>query len=142
MFEIEQSAGLWSLFASAFISSTLLPGGSEALLLYLAAQAEYNPYSLWMVASLGNTLGGMTSYGLGWWVAKRFPDKALDEKKHQQALGRIRRYGSSVLLFSWLPIIGDPLCFVAGWLKLGVIASAIFIAIGKALRYAVLLMVW
>ena len=139
MFELNASAGLWSLFASAFISSTLLPGGSEALLLYLASQTGHSSLVLLLVATLGNTLGGLTTYGLGWWVAKRFPGKVLDEKKHQRALQRTRRYGSPVLLLSWLPVIGDPLCFVAGWLKINLFKAFLFIAIGKAGRYAALL---
>lgn len=140
MFELDESAGLWSLFISAFISSTLLPGGSEVLLLYLASQTEQSISALWFVASLGNTLGGITSLLLGWWLSRRFPDKSLDEEKHQKALGQIRRFGSLILLLSWMPIIGDPLCFVAGWLKIPWFWAILFIAVGKALRYAALLL--
>ena len=139
-FEISESASLWTLFFSAFISSTLLPGGSEVMLVYLASQENANLIALWTVASLGNTLGGMVTFWLGWWLARRFPDKALNEKKHQVALSRIRHYGFPVLLLSWLPVVGDPLCFVAGWLKLSWIYSSLFIAIGKAARYGFILL--
>ncbi len=139
MLDLDESAGLWSLFLSAFISSTLLPGGSEALLLYLATQTGQNTFSLWLVASLGNTLGGITTLALGWWLAKRYPGKAPGKKKHQAALVKARRYGSPILLFSWVPVIGDPLCFAAGWLKLPLFSAIIFIFLGKAVRYAVLL---
>lgn len=139
MFEISESTGLWSLFFSAFISSTLLPGGSEVLLLYLASQADPNLLALWSVASLGNTLGGVTSLLMGWWIAVRFPAKTLNEDKHQKALGHLRRFGSPALLLSWLPVIGDPLCFVAGWLKLPVLWAILFIGLGKAARYGVML---
>lgn len=135
-----EDSSLISLFFSAFISSTLLPGGSELLLVYLATQTETNVLALWLVASLGNTLGGLTSWLLGYWLIKRFPKRGLDEKKHGQALSHIRRWGSFSLLFSWLPIIGDPLCFVAGWLKLSFLWSCIFIAIGKGARYGVILL--
>lgn len=135
-----EDSSLISLFFSAFISSTLLPGGSELLLIYLATQTEINVLALWFVASLGNTLGGLTSWALGYLLVKRFPNRGLDEKKHSQALAYLRRWGSLSLLFSWLPIIGDPLCFVAGWLKLSFIWSCTFIAVGKCLRYGLILL--
>ena len=132
---------LAGLFLSAFISSTLFPGGSEVVLLYLASQNTDPIWQLWLVATIGNTLGGLTSWGLGWWVAKKFPKRALDENKHKRALHHTRRWGSGALLFSWVPIIGDPLCFVAGWLRLSFVASCIFIALGKGARYAVVLLI-
>jgi len=131
---------LIGLFASALISSTLLPGGSEVALLYLATQTNENLWILWLVATSGNALGGISTWGLGWWIARKFPAKALDENKHKRALGQIRRWGSAGLLLSWLPVIGDPLCFVAGWLRLSFIYSVLFITIGKAGRYGLLLL--
>lgn len=133
---------LFSLFLSAFVSSTLLPGGSEVLLVYLATQSTENLWWLWAVASTGNTLGGVVSWLMGYWLIKRFPQRGLDEEKHQRGLSWLRRWGSVSLLLSWVPIIGDPLCFAAGWLKLSFIWSLVFIAIGKALRYAFLLWVF
>ncbi len=135
-----ESYTLLSLFISAFISSTLLPGGSEVLLLYLATQTNENMLALWLVASAGNTLGGLTSWGLGYWLVVRFPNRGLDEQKHHRALSYLRRWGSASLLLSWLPIIGDPLCFVAGWLKLSFVWSGLFIAVGKGLRYGFVLL--
>ena len=134
---------LIGLFVSALISSTLLPGGSEVVLLYLATQTAENHWVLWFVSTLGNSIGGIMTWVLGWWLVRRFPDKSLDtysnKSKHQRALGQIRRWGSVSLLFSWVPIIGDPLCFVAGWLKLSFFYSVVFIVTGKAARYALLL---
>jgi len=127
------------LFVSAIISSTLLPGGSEIVLMYLATQTEENHLLLWSVASVGNTLGGISSWVLGWWVATKFPKRALSEIKHERALGHIRKWGAGSLIFSWLPVIGDPLCFVAGWLKISIAYSILFIALGKSIRYAILL---
>ena len=132
---------LAGLFLSAFVSSTLLPGGSEIVLAYLATQTDEPKLTLWLLATAGNTLGGMTSWLLGWWLVNKFPQRGLNEHKHQRALVSIRRWGSAALLFSWVPIIGDPLCFVAGWLKLPLIASLMFIALGKGLRYAAILAV-
>jgi membrane protein YqaA with SNARE-associated domain len=132
-------ASLWSLFASAFLASTLLPGGSEAVLVYFASDAVYSPLTLLLVAALGNTLGGMTSWGIGWLIARKYPARGLVKPAQQQAVGRIQRWGSPLLLLSWLPLIGDPLCVAAGWLRIHWLASLLFIGVGKTARYAVLL---
>ena len=136
---MEQSE-LWLLFSSAFISSTLLPGGSEALLLYYASEGVHDKTTLGLVATVGNALGGMTSWAIGRVIIWRFPARRLQEEKHQRALERIERWGSPLLLFSWLPVIGDPLCVAAGWLKVNVFKALVFITLGKAGRYAFLLL--
>lgn len=130
----------WLLFASAFISSTLLPGGSEALLLFYANEGSQSVWSLWLVATLGNTLGGMSTWLIGRIIIWRFPARRLEDDKHQKALSRVGRWGSPVLLLSWLPFIGDPLCLVAGWLKINVFKALFFIFLGKGLRYGFLVM--
>ena len=132
-------ASLWSLFGSAFISSTLFPGGSEAVLVYLASDTTYTPLTLLSVAAVGNTLGGMTSWGLGWLIAVKYPARGLVKPGQRQAVNRIQRWGSPLLLLSWLPVIGDPLCVAAGWLRLHWLSSLVFIGVGKTARYAVLL---
>ena len=129
---------LWELFISALISSTLLPGGSEALLIYQTANQIAPPAVLLLVATTGNSLGGMLSWGMGRWLVWCFPARQL-EQKHQTAITRLQHWGSPVLLFSWLPIIGDPLCLAAGWLKMHWLASLLFIITGKALRYYTLI---
>ena len=134
-------ASLWSLFASAFLAATLLPGGSEAVLAYLAADSRYTPLTLLLVAAVGNTLGGMTSWALGRLVAFKYPVRGLVKPAHQQAVARLQRWGSPVLLLSWLPLIGDPLCVAAGWLRLHWLLSLVFICVGKTARYAVILYV-
>lgn len=128
---------LWFLFLSAFISSTLFPGGSEAILAYLASDLEYPLYTLVVVATLGNTLGAMTSWGIGWLISIRYSADRLSKVSHQKAVERIQKYGSPVLLLSWLPVIGDPLCVAAGWLRIHWLSSLLFIAVGKLLRYVV-----
>lgn len=131
---------LWSLFASAFISSTLFPGGSEVVLGMLAAEHHYDPWLLLAIASLGNTLGALTTWLLGYWLARRLPlEERLDAKK-QRALRWLRHWGSPTLLLSWLPVVGDPLCFAAGFLRLPFLASLTFIALGKAARYGAILL--
>jgi membrane protein YqaA with SNARE-associated domain len=133
---------LWSLFVSAFLSSTLLlPGGSEAVLAYLATDEQHLPLTLLLVATLGNTLGGMTSWGIGRLIAIKYPARGLVKPAHLKAIARLQRWGSPLLLFSWLPVIGDPLCVAAGWLRLRWWLSLLFIGAGKAARYAVILYV-
>lgn len=128
-------AGLGGLFASAFLSATLLPGGSEAVLAYLAGDRDYSALTLLAVASTGNTLGGMSS----WVIGRLLPAGRLQRPELHPAVDRIRRYGSPVLLLSWVPIIGDPLCVAAGWLRVSWHRALLFIAVGKAARYAVVL---
>lgn len=130
-------AGLGGLFASAFLSATLLPGGSEAVLAYLAGSEHYDPLTLLAVAAAGNTLGGMSS----WVIGRILPAGRLQRPELHPAVHRIRRYGSPVLLFSWLPVLGDPLCVAAGWLRIAWYRALVFMALGKTARYAVVLMV-
>ena len=132
-------ASLWSLFASAFLASTLLPGGSEVVLAYLASNETHSPLMLLQVAAVGNTLGGMTSWGIGRLIAYKYPARGLVKPAHQQAVDRIQRWGSPLLLLSWLPVIGDPLCVAAGWLRVHWLLSLVFIGVGKTARYAVIL---
>lgn len=118
---------LSTLFLSSFLAATLLPGGSEAVLFGVL---KNNPQLFWPalgVATLGNTLGGMTSYWLG---------RVLPEKKHPgRALAWVHRYGSPAPLLAWAPLIGDALCVAAGWLRLNAWAVLLFMATGKFVRY-------
>ncbi len=132
--------GLWGLFASAFISSTIAPGGSEAVLAYMVAKGLYSIQALLIVATVGNTLGALTTWGLGMMAAKKFPLATLLPPKKQQALAIVKKQGLWVLFFSWLPIIGDVLCFAGGWLKLPFITACLIILLGKFTRYAMI--VW
>ncbi|ODB84153.1 hypothetical protein A3195_08770 [Candidatus Thiodiazotropha endoloripes] len=132
-------SSILTLFGSSFLASTLLPGGSEALLIWYLQQDVHPPQLLWLTATLGNTLGGLSSWLIGWWLAKRFPEKGLKDQHQRQALERIGRYGSPVLLFSWLPIVGDPLCLAAGWAGVRFSLATVLIGSGKGLRYAVVI---
>ncbi|MDD2758771.1 MAG: DedA family protein [Methylomonas sp.] len=129
------SLGLPGLFISAFISSTVAPGGSEAILAYLVNSHQYSAAYLVAVATLGNGLGAMTTWWLGLWAAKKYPAETLLSGKHQKALGAVRQWGCWALLFSWLPVVGDGLCFAGGWLRLSILTSISAIFFGKALRY-------
>lgn len=130
------SSGIWGLFLSAFISSTLAPGGSEAVLAYLVSQGEIPARVLLFTATLGNTLGALTTWLLGLWAARRYPLDNLQNEKRQKAVASVRRYGLPILLLSWLPIVGDGFCFAAGWLRMSFLASLAAIAVGKLARYA------
>lgn len=126
---------LWGLFVSAFISSTIAPGGSEAVLAYMVAEQLQPVLMLVLVATLGNTLGALTTWWLGSLAAKKFPAEHLLDKKKQKALRWVQHWGYWSLLFSWLPIVGDALCFAGGWLKLPLLISTVLICIGKFFRY-------
>jgi membrane protein YqaA with SNARE-associated domain len=132
----EISSGVWGLFFSAFISSTIAPGGSEAVLAYMVSGGSYNVQFLVFVAAIANTLGAMTTWGLGALAAKKFPVESLLPEKKQNALDIVKKRGLWVLLFSWLPVIGDALCFAGGWLKLPMLPACLVILSGKFGRYA------
>ena len=127
----------WTLFFSALISSTLFPGGSEALLLYKLNEGG-NAMMLVIVATVGNVLGSLITYGMGRLGNEAVHKKWLrmDEAKVARAETRFAKYGNPSLLLAWLPIIGDPLCLVAGLLRSHVGVFLLLVTIGKAARYA------
>ncbi|MFZ9263988.1 MAG: YqaA family protein [Polynucleobacter sp.] len=125
--------GLPAVFTVSFVSATLLPMGSEPVLFgYL----KLNPDMFWvaiLVATTGNTLGGMLDWLMGFGASKAH-EKLLGPKEHK-LLKWFEKLGPPALLLSWLPIVGDPLCAVAGWLRLPWLQCLIYMAIGKFLRY-------
>ncbi|NAX47560.1 DedA family protein [Photobacterium halotolerans] len=130
---------LWGLFFTGLLSATLLPGGSEAgLLAALSAQSQ----PVWLlvtVVTAGNTVGGMVSFYLG----RCIPDKTSEENQsHTKAVAWIKKYGYWSLLLSWVPVVGDPLCLAAGWLRMRAGLCALFILIGKAVRYVILVLLF
>jgi membrane protein YqaA with SNARE-associated domain len=130
--------GLWELFLSAFISSTIAPGGSEAVLAYMASTGDYRIENLLLVATVGNTLGAMSTWGLGMLAAKKFPVAALLSADKQKALDVVKARGLWTLFFSWLPVVGDALCFAGGWLKLPLFSAFLIIMFGKFCRYLII----
>jgi membrane protein YqaA with SNARE-associated domain len=136
---MSEATGLWGLFFSSFLAATLLPGGSEALLLWLQHQQTYHWPALLLTATLGNTLGGLSSWGIGRWLRHYYPNAGLSKPRQQQALGWLEKHGSPLLLISWVPIVGDPLCVAAGWVRTPLLISGFFIALGKGIRYGILL---
>lgn len=125
----------WELLLASFISSTLLPGGSELLLAWLVTESPADLYPLVMTAIVGNLSGSMLSFSMGWLIALKYPLTLLDKPKYQRARRWIDRYGAVTLLLAWLPVVGDPLCLIAGWLRLNPLSSFLYILIGKSIRY-------
>ena len=125
---MSESASLWTLFVSSFLAATLLPGGSEVVLFGVLKLHPAQFWSAVAVATLGNTLGGLSSYLIG---------RIIPQRQRMRGLATVQRYGMPVLLLSWVPIIGDPLCVAAGWLRLNPWWSAFYIAAGKFLRYCI-----
>lgn len=137
-----QTHALWLMFASAFLSATVLPGNSEIIFIVLAIPKlalgtwlSTDIFLLLFMATLGNGLGSLTTYGIGWWLPQFRP------KNHRTlwVMKQLQRYGSLTLLLSWLPIVGDLFCALAGWLRLNFIVSCFFIFLGKLVRYVALL---
>jgi len=126
---LSHDGGLVGLFISSLVGATLLPGGSE---LVLIGVLQNQPQSFWLalfVATLGNTIGGMISFGMGWMLPQ------TQQLKHVE---RVRRYGVFALLFAWAPVVGDAICVAAGWLRLNIWQSAALMASGKFIRYALI----
>ena len=126
MFDFSAEAGFFALFFASFVAATVLPGGSE---LVLIAVIHRHPESVWQavaVATVGNTLGGLTSY----WVGRLIPNRV-----HHKSIIYLHRYGYWALLFSWVPLVGDALAVGAGWLRLSPWISLVAFAVGKFLRY-------
>lgn len=126
-------AGLGGLFLAAFIAATLFPASSEAALAGLVASGAYDPWLLIGVASLGNILGASVNWALGRWAAE---SRWVRGNRHLTRAGLyFQRYGRWSLLFSWLPVIGDPLTLAAGLARLPFLAFLVPVALGKIARY-------
>ena len=129
-FDAETS--LAGLFALSFLAATLLPGGSEiALFAFVKGHPDRVGDAL-VLATIGNTLGGMSSYACGrflpkWQRLERVPQMDL-----------VRRYGSASLVLAWAPLVGDLLCVAAGWLRTHWLAAMLFMAAGKGARYVLI----
>jgi membrane protein YqaA with SNARE-associated domain len=131
---------LGTVFLVSFISATLIPLGSEPVVFGLI---QLNPQMYWPVigvATVGNTLGG----AVGWWMgygAHRVADKYPHSSHHTRALVWLEKLGPKACLLAWLPLVGDPLCVVAGWLKMPFWPCFFYIAIGKFARYVLMTLV-
>jgi membrane protein YqaA with SNARE-associated domain len=130
------TVGLPAVFIVATVSATLIPMGSEPVLF---AYVSLNPQDYWLaitVATVGNTIGGMINWWLG--LLARNTYESLKGETNSRAQAWLEQKGPPMLLLSWLPAIGDPLCLVAGWLRFNWLQCLIYMAIGKLLRYITL----
>jgi len=126
---IGPEASLWSLAVAAFLAATVLPMSSEVALFGVL---KLHPHLFWpaiAVATVANTLGGMTSYLIGRFLAARKPLKHVEQ---------VEKWGPAALLLAWAPLVGDALCAAAGWLRLHWLPCMLWMALGKGARYAVL----
>ena len=124
------SLGLPAVFVVALVSATLIPMGSEPAVFALV---KLNPGLFWpaiLVASAGNTAGGAISYAMGYGAKKAFA-----REQQTRWFGWLQRFGPKTLLLSWVPVVSDPLCVLAGWLKMPFWPSLLFMALGKFARY-------
>ncbi len=129
--------GLTTVFIVAFVSSTLMPIGSEPAVFGLV---KINPDMFWpaiLVTTIAATLGGMVTWWMGYGAEHAYEHLTHKHPKFR-ALRWLRKFGPKACLLSWLPIVGDPLCAVAGWLQLPFWPCTLYMAIGKFGRYLVM----
>ncbi|BAL94365.1 YqaA family protein [Rubrivivax gelatinosus] len=130
--------GLSTVFVVALVSATLLPMGSEPAVFGLI---KLDPTLFWpaiLVATAGNTVGGAITWWMGYGSEVAYEHATHRRPSEARPLQWLRRFGAKACLLSWLPIVGDPLCAVAGWLKLPFWPCVFYMAVGKFLRYLVM----
>ena len=129
--------GLLTVFVVCLISATLLPVGSEFAVIGLV---KLNPDLFWpavAVATVGNTLGGVITWWMGY-GAEALYEKVKHKPAQMRALEWLRSFGAKACLLAWMPVVGDPLCALAGWLKLPFWPCTAYMAIGKFVRYVLM----
>jgi membrane protein YqaA with SNARE-associated domain len=133
--------GLTTVFVVALVSATLLPMGSEPAVFGLI---KLNPELFWpavLVATAGNTVGGAISWWMGYGMEMAYEKVRHRKPSELKALAWLERFGAKACLLAWLPVVGDPLCAVAGWLKLPFWPCVFYMAIGKFARYVTMTVV-
>lgn len=131
--------GYIGLFIASFLAATILPLSSEVVLSALLANG-LPPTSLVIIATIGNVLGSLTNYALGYWASLGLVKKwlKLSEEEFVSAEQRFKKYGVLSLFFAWVPIIGDPLTVMAGILRIRLLWFVILVTAGKLTRYIVI----
>jgi membrane protein YqaA with SNARE-associated domain len=134
---LNPETSLAGLFLASFLAATVLPGGSEAVFVALLLARPELAVPALLLATLGNTLGGMSTYAL----ARLLPEKKVgsgETVRQARIHAFLLRHGAPALLLAWAPLVGDALCAAAGWLRLPWLACALWMALGKGARYALL----
>ncbi len=126
-----------SLFFSAFLAATILPFSSEVAFL-LALESGMPKYSALIFASTGNIFAIILNYFLGYWLYEKTKTKLNSSKVGKKSLDYGHNYGYYALVFSWLPVIGDPLTLVAGVLRLNFVWFVIIAGSMRFFRYYLL----
>lgn len=136
---ITAAPGLPALFLLSFLAATILPVGSEWLLVLLIFQG-FSPAQVVVTASLGNFFGACTTYSIGWYGSQFFIDRVLriSDQQLMRSKNFYEKYGTWALFFSWVPIIGDPLCLLAGLFRVGFGRFTLLVFTGKFSRYTAL----
>ena len=129
------SLGFTGLFLLTFLSATILPILSEAFLLAMLAK-DFDPMTCLTIATIGNSLGGITNYGIGKLGNPKWLQKlGINELKLQKYNRNIAKYGSWLALLSWIPVIGDPLVIGLGFFRVSFTKVLLLLVLGKFLRY-------
>ena len=136
--------GLSTVFVVALLSATLLPMGSEPAVFGLV---KLNPELFWpavLVATTGNTVGGVISWWMGFGAERAYERVKQRPPAEVRAIAWLQKFGAKACLLSWLPVVGDPLCAVAGWLRLPFWPCVAYMAVGKFARYVTMtaLLLW
>ena len=129
------AVGLPAVFVMALLSATLLPLGSEPLVFALIKADHSQFWPAILVATAGNTLGGGISWAMGYGAERGYERLRHHQPHNPRLLQWLARFGPKTCLLSWLPLVGDPLCSVAGWLRMPLGPCLVYMAIGKFLRY-------
>jgi membrane protein YqaA with SNARE-associated domain len=137
--ELLAEYGYIGLFAASFLAATILPLSSEIVLSVLLLNG-LNPILLVAVATIGNVLGSVVNYGLGFGGGELLKRKlsTTSEAEVNASLARFEKYGIFSLLFAWMPIIGDPLTVAAGVLRVSIPLFLLLVTLGKFGRYVVI----
>lgn len=136
MFELLGTWGYWGLFAGSFAAATVVPFSSDALIVGVL-MAGGNPWLCFAYATMGNWLGGLTSFGLGWLGRMEWLERWLKMKPEtiEKQKMRVDKWGPLLAILSWVPVVGDVFAVGLGFYKVRPVRCCFWLLVGKALRY-------
>lgn len=135
-----ESLGLFGVFLGCILSATIIPFSSEALVSG-AMLLNYNLWTIAIVAGIGNTIGGMISFGMGWLCKWEWIEKYLKVKRErlEKVHSRVEKYGCAAALLTWLPIVGDVIAIAMGFIRTNPYITTVLMFVGKFVRYLAVL---